>query len=305
MHLLNLVKLNYQKYQQFIVLFILVVLLVFITQVFIPYLTAPKIPLLGFHGIINSKNPEDHVFQDQKIEVMNYPKENFEKFLDYLAGNKFWSISTQELYDYFLIKSKKIPVEHLGEKPIMLSFDDGYKTIHTNLLPILEKIEKQYQKKLKLVLFVNPGTIADYESNASIHLTCKDLREGLKKGFYDIQSHGYAHKNLTKITTKDLVNELSQAQIKIRKCISGVVPENQVANHVAYPYGAYNQEVENYASKYYKSGYLYNSQVLRLGWHKNYYEIPRLTINRQKSPSQLMKIAEKALTLSNQDKNLF
>jgi hypothetical protein len=55
----------------------------------------------------------------------------------------------------FLTKSQQIPPEHIGQKPIMLSFDDGYKNIYTNLLPILEKLETKYGRKVKVVLFVN------------------------------------------------------------------------------------------------------------------------------------------------------
>jgi peptidoglycan/xylan/chitin deacetylase (PgdA/CDA1 family) len=91
---------------------------------------------------------------------MNYPKQDLEKFLEYLIIDNYWFLTAQDLYDFFLTKSKIIPPEHWNQKPIMISFDDGYKTVYTILLPILDKLEKKYSKKVKVVLFINPGTFA-------------------------------------------------------------------------------------------------------------------------------------------------
>lgn len=253
-------------------------------------LTTPRIPLLGFHGIIGT---ETYTPQSESIE-MDYPQKELESFIEYLVAHDYWFITTQELYDYFLTKAKPIPAEHFNQKPIMLSFDDGYKTVYTHLMPFLDKMAEKYNKKVKVVLFVNPGTLAKPTSKASTHLKCENLREGLKKGFYDIQSHGLNHKNLTKITSQELIDELSKAQTQLRKCTEGLDPHQEVAAHLAYPFGAYNERVEYYASKYYLSSYLYNSRILKYLHLKNYYEIPRLTVNHTKTTNRLIKMAERS-----------
>lgn len=260
-------------------------------------LTTPKIPLLGFHTIIDIHKHEDRPFEASVFQSMNYFHPDMEVLLDYLVRQNYWFISAQDLYDYF-ITTHKIPSEHIGQKPIMLSFDDGYKNIYTNLLPMLEKLEKKYGRKVKVVLFVNPGTLADYQSNSSIHMTCKDLRSGLEKGFYDIQSHGLNHKKLTELDTQDLIRELAEAQVKLRECTQDLDPNKTVASHIAYPYGASNQKVEEYASKYYLSGYLYNSRIMKLGWVRNNYQIPRLSVNWKKSPSRLIQLAQRSSKLT-------
>ena len=238
--------------------------------------TEPVIPILGFHGIIASKTPASRLEQG----YMHYPQQDLEKILEHLIVHDYWFLTTQDLYDFFLTKSKKIPKEHSNEKPIMISFDDGYKTVYTNLLPILSKFEKKYGKKVKVVLFINPGTL-EQRSNTAIHLGCQELREGFKQGFYDIQSHGLNHKDLTILNRQELVKELLQAQIQLRKCTQDLDPQQKVASHLAYPYGASNKQVQFYASKYYLSSYLYNNKMLDYGCLKNYYEIPRIPINRQ------------------------
>ncbi len=277
---------------------ILVVVLVFISTIaLILNSHAPKITLLGFHTVVDPTKPVDHQFQVAGFKQMNYFQPDMEILLDYLVSHNFWFVSAQELYDYFINDSKEIPAEHLGQKPIMLSFDDGYKNVYTNLLPILQNLEEKYGRKVKVVLFVNPGTLADYESPASFHMTCKDLRFGLEQGFYDIQSHGLKHKNLTKIKTEDLINELAKAQTELRKCTEGLDPNKTVASHLAYPYGATNEKVRSYASKYYLSGYLYNSLIMKIGWLKSDYQIPRFTVNWKQDPHWLSEMAEKSSRL--------
>ena len=252
--------------------------------------TTPRIPLLGFHGIIGVNS---QVSKPDPLQ-MDYPQQELEKFIEYLVNHNYWFLSTQDLYDYFITKSKIIPSEHLNQKPILISFDDGYKTVHAHLMPFLSRLEQKYGKKVKVVLFINPGTLAKAGSRASIHLGCQDLREGFTKGFYDIQSHGLTHKNLTQISNQELMNELREAQTQLRKCTEGLDPEQKVASHLAYPFGAYNKQTERYASNYYLSSYLYNSRILKICRLKNYHEIPRLTVNRHKSVNRLIKMAERS-----------
>ncbi|BAZ52442.1 hypothetical protein NIES4103_51030 [Nostoc sp. NIES-4103] len=259
--------------------------------------SAPVIPIFGFHGIINIKNNASAFYSGE----MHYPKEEVEVFLEKLIINNYWFLTTQDLYDFFLTKSKKISAEQYKQKPIMISFDDGYKTVHTNLLPILHKLEKKYGKKVKVVLFINPGNLSRPGSLNSTNLSCKELREGLKKGFYDIQSHGLNHKDLTKLNRRELVKELVQARTDLRICTQDLDPDQQVASHFAYPYGAYNQEVEDFVSKYYLSSYLYNNGILNYGCFKNHYQIPRLMINRHNTAKELIDIAETFYPIDNKN----
>ncbi|MEA5506152.1 polysaccharide deacetylase family protein [Halotia wernerae UHCC 0503] len=249
--------------------------------------TEPIVPVLGFHGVVNPKNTAS----ESQLGVMHYPQKDLEKLLVNLINDNYWFLTSQDLYDFFLTKAQKIPNEHRNQKPIMISFDDGYKTVHTNLLPLLSKLENKYGKKVKVVLFINPGTLARKGSKDFTHLGCQELREGLKKGFYDIQSHGLNHQDLTTLNRGQLINELVQSRTELRKCTQDLDPEQKVASHFAYPYGAYNKQVESYVAKYYLSSYLYNDEIVTYACIKNYYEIPRLMVNRQKSTKQLLEVA--------------
>jgi poly-beta-1,6-N-acetyl-D-glucosamine N-deacetylase len=262
------------------------------------YITAPKVPILGFHGIYDRNQPNVGMIQNPIAKRMSYPMQDMEILLDYLLSHNYWFLSAQDLYDFFITEDHSIPPEHIGQKPIVLSFDDSYKTIDTNLLPVLEKLETRYGKKAKAILFLNPGTLSKLEHPSTTYLSCEDLRTGFTKGFYDIQSHGLTHKNLTQISVPDLHVELAQAQTQLRSCMAGLAPIEAIAAHIAYPYGAANHRVEEVAAQYYSSGFLYNSRILRFCWLKNRYAISRLTVNRKKAVEELIQMAEKSTLLT-------
>ena len=218
--------------------------------------------------------------------------QKLEPFLESLVANNYWFLSTQELYDYFVANPQKIvPAEYRDRKKVMIAFDDGNKSIYTHLLPMLEKLEKKYGTKNKAVVFINSGFLGPHNSLIK-KVKCQDLRDGFKKGFYDIQSHGLNHENLTKISLEALDRELSEDQIRLRKCTQDLDPNQTIASHIAYPFGAVNKQVDKYVTKYYKSGYLYDSLKLKLRfWSHNKYRISRLTVNSKHSAKRLINLA--------------
>jgi poly-beta-1,6-N-acetyl-D-glucosamine N-deacetylase len=278
-HALNLLS--------FLFIFLILILL-------LSYATTPRIPILGFHGIVDLNNPKFGIIQTPTAKRMAYPMQELEQVLESLAQSNYWFLDTKDLYDFFIEQSHPIPAQYVGKKPIMLSFDDSYKTVYTNLIPVLERLEKQYGKKIKVVLFVNPGTFAKPNHPSTIYLSCEDLRAGFEKGFYDVQSHGQNHKNLAEISRDELITELAQAQTELRRCLAGLAPESTIANHIAYPYGATNPQVESYAAQYYRSGYLYDSKILRFRWLKDRYRISRFTVNREKSVQRLLQMSDRS-----------
>jgi poly-beta-1,6-N-acetyl-D-glucosamine N-deacetylase len=250
-----------------------------------------EIPIFGFHDIVNIQNPKERPPQRPDFPG-DYSQQNLATFLEYLVSNNYWFLSSQELYDYFLANPKQeVPAEYRDRKKVMITFDDGNKTIYTHLLPILEQLQNKYGTKNKAVVFINSGFLG--RPNSLIKkVNCQDLRDGLQKGFYDIQSHGLNHENLTKISLKALDRELSEDQIRLRKCTQDLDPNQTVASHIAYPFGAVNKQVDQYVAKYYFSGYLYDSLKLKLRFFPhNKYRISRLTVNSKHSAKRLISLA--------------
>lgn len=256
-----------------------------------------QIPVFGFHDIINPESPTDIPPQRLSLD-MDYSQQEFANFLDYLGRENYWLLSTQELFTYFIRKSQPIPLKHSGQKPAMITFDDGYKGIHKYALPTLRLVNQVYGIQGKFVLFVNPRYLGVPGSKDTIdHLTEADLMEGYREKLYDIQSHGFSHHNLTKLGEKDLNFELAKSKNTLRIMIQDLDPNKIVGAHLAYPYGAINRRIEKTLPKYHLTGFLYDDKVLQVNRWTNAYRLSRVAVGKQKSVQDLIRIAKRATTL--------
>jgi poly-beta-1,6-N-acetyl-D-glucosamine N-deacetylase len=274
-----------------IISFLLAFLITLVSYTAILEIITVEIPIFGFHDLVNTQNPQEMPPQRREFPG-DYSQQNFETFLEYLVSHNYWFLSTQDIYDYFLANPRKtLPTEYRDRPKVAIAFDDGNKTIYTHLLPILEKLENKYGTKNKAIVFINSGFLGGQVSLIK-KVNCQDLREGFQKGFYDIQSHGLNHENLTKISLKALERELSEDQKRLRKCTQDLDVDRTIASHIAYPFGAVNKQVEKYIAKYFVSGYLYDSRKLKLRfWPYNKYRISRLTVNSKHSAKRLIGLA--------------
>ncbi|MBP0016109.1 MAG: polysaccharide deacetylase family protein [Cyanobacteria bacterium SBLK] len=279
--------LKLRRYLSFSIAAFLVIAMIFLAIEAISF----KIPIFGFHSIFDRRNPER---LPSRAAYLDYSVQDLEILLEYLIQEKYWFLSSQDLYDYFLIESKTIPEKHIGRRPVMLTFDDGYENIHAFVLPLLEKLEKKYNLKIPIVLFLNPAFMERKKNKGKPeYLNCDRVKEGFEKGFYDVQSAGVNHTNLTKLPTSDLEFELLESQKQLQACIAES-SDNTVALHFGYPYNRVNRKVAFSTSQYYRSGYLYNDEMFKINIFRNNYRISRWGVFRGDSPQKLINRARKA-----------
>lgn len=249
-----------------------------------------SVPVFVFHGILDVNNPQAF---PSRMPKLDYSLQNLEKFLRYLIAHNYWFLSTQELLDYFILKSQDIPSIYFNKKPVVLTFDDGYKSIDVYLLPLLNQLQAEFNYPLKVVLFINPLQMQDDNSHKKVkYLNCENLKKGMQQGFYDIQSHGYSHRNLTKMTEEKLKFELTTSQKILQQCTEKIVGSEAVARHLAYPYNRVNKKVKQYTSKYYLSGYGANNYFRKLLILHSHLRIPRIGISQKDSPEKLIEFAQ-------------
>ena len=190
------------------------------------------VPILMYHQL-KLTNPG-------KDSIMPY---EFENDLKYLKENNFTTITMTDLIDYVL-NYKELP-----EKPIILSFDDGYYNNYVYVYPLLKKYD------MKIVLSLIGKDTDDFSKvpsdNISLsHVTWDQVNEMMESGLVEIQNHSY---NMHKITSKrygclkkraetqdHYERELTEDILKLQ--IEATVMTGFTPNTFNYPYGRVSEE---------------------------------------------------------------
>ncbi len=117
----------------------------------------------------------------------------------------------------------------LPERPVVITFDDGYEDFHGTALPILAG------HGFAATLFVTTGWLSDAGDDAAGHpldstLSWAQVRECVAAGV-EIGGHSHSHPQLDQLSTAELMNEL----IRNRKLLEDRL--GQAVTTMAYPYG--------------------------------------------------------------------
>ncbi|MCK4307208.1 polysaccharide deacetylase family protein, partial [candidate division WOR-3 bacterium] len=145
----------------------------FLKRVYPPFVTAVRpaspgegVPVFVFHRV------RDKQFSEQ---------------LEFLAKNNYRTLTADELFD-FVLKGKKTP-----EKSIVLTFDDGERSLYTVAFPLLKKFG------FKATSFIVPSFISegqDYKQSGKQWLSWSEVNEMERSGFIDFQSHTLEHEKM-------------------------------------------------------------------------------------------------------------
>ena len=141
-----------------------------------------KLPILMYHSILKTNK--------QKGKFVIAP-DTFEDDLKYIKDNGYTTIVMKDLIDY-VYENKGLP-----EKPIMLTFDDGYYNNYLYAFPLLQKYD------CKMVLSPIGKQCDVYSENKDrnpnyAHCSWDELKEMKDSGLVEIQNHSYNMHTITK-----------------------------------------------------------------------------------------------------------
>ncbi|MFZ5995735.1 MAG: polysaccharide deacetylase family protein [Thermodesulfobacteriota bacterium] len=184
------------------------------------YLFKPQgIPVLVYHSIDDS-NSYVSIYSDMFVMQMSY-----------LKGEGFQLISLGQLMA--TVRSK----QHIPEKTIVLTFDDGLQNFYTAAWPVLARYG------FSATLFVPTDYIGkqswwyvDYGLKPVSMLDWPQLRE-LSANNVDIQSHGCSHCKLTEIAPPDFQRELEKSKHVLEDGLGRPV------DFFCYPFGEVTQNI--------------------------------------------------------------
>lgn len=193
-----------------------------------------KLPILMYHGIQENSKKESEYF----ISVAR-----FESDLKWLKKHGYTTVLPSQITAY-VDRGEALP-----EKPVLLTFDDGYCNNYTYAFPLLEKY---HMKALISLIGVDSDLASDdiYRVEASCNLNWGEAAIMAHSGLVEIGNHTYdLHKikdgrkgadqkkgEISNVYHKLLFDDLIQNQEKIKAAV-GTSPLV-----FAWPYGAYPQD---------------------------------------------------------------
>ena len=166
-----------------------------------------------------------HKVVDEHMSL-SVPLADFEQHMKWLKEYGYTSITPEELYE-FIVNGSELP-----EKPVLITFDDGYKDNYTNAYPIMKKYG------FTGTIFVVTGFLGVYDN----YMTWEQAKELSDNGF-SIESHTYSHKSMTETSDEEISKELTKSRDTIKNKL-GID-----ADFMAYPTGTYNLHIAELVQK--------------------------------------------------------
>ena len=178
-----------------------------------------KTPVLLYHSINNDNSN------------LSLTINEFEKHIIYLKKKNFKTINFNQ-------------VNKSDDKNIIITFDDGYKDLITNVLPILKRYGFTATCFIVSDLLGGKNTW-DINKNNYLEkelMNKNDILEWVSNGMF-IGSHSHNHPNLTLLNNNEITNQLDKSK-KVLENITG----SEVISF-SYPYGKVNKSVYDITKK--------------------------------------------------------
>lgn len=134
-----------------------------------------ELPILMYHGVTQDAN---------KVGKFVISEEMLEKDLQYLKENGYQTVTVADAIA-FVKDGTPMP-----EKPVMITFDDGYYNNYCYAFPLLKK----YQMKAVISIigrFTDLYTETPDENPAYSHITWDEVKEMMASGLIEFQNHSY------------------------------------------------------------------------------------------------------------------
>jgi len=190
------------------VLSFLAVCMILLSSIFLYYWIESEhyeiagVPVLNYHQV-----------NDYNYSPLTVKTKHFDQEMEYLDANGYNTITVDQLYEY-LQNGTALP-----DKPVLITFDDGYVDNYKEALPILEKYG------MKATLFMIGDSI-----NSPRFLTAEELKDMERRGF-EIQAHTHSHKNLKAMTEDEVREDIRKNKTELELLL------NHPVNYLAYPGG--------------------------------------------------------------------
>ncbi len=194
------------------------------------------LPILCYHQFT------DHDSASHALEVT---AQAFEEQVRYLMSNNYQVLSFSDI-DKIVTQGQPIP-----DKAVVITIDDGYRSVFDVAWPILEK----YQ--VPATLFVYTDFIGGSKA-----LSWHQMQLMRDSGLIEIQSHGKSHSNLSRLPQdKTAADYRARIQVEIDGSAAAFTKHlDALPRYLSYPYG---NSSETASELYSRAGYILAATVTR------------------------------------------
>ena len=191
------------------------------------------LPIIMYHGFLKDETYQgDYVISPQVLE----------NDIQYLQSKGYTAVFMQDVLDYMDGKGT------LPEKPVILSFDDGYYNNYLYAFPLA----KQYKMKMVLApigYYTDLYSQQDSNHPNYSHITWDQAQEMLDSGYFEFQNHTY---NLHTYQNRNGANKLSGESFQdYKRIVGGDIMQMQsrfqeelgiCPTTLVFPFGAYCED---------------------------------------------------------------
>jgi peptidoglycan/xylan/chitin deacetylase (PgdA/CDA1 family) len=175
-----------------------------------------RLPVLMYHDIHTDKRRTPFSIRYSNLSLQ----------FDHLKKNGFTTLSMLQLLNYIDLGYP------LPQKPVLITFDDGYKSIVSGLYHLLQ------QYKMKAIAFIVPSYISENENPEDRYLSIPDIKN-CDADYIEWGIHSYKHGNYKKMTPH-------QVAADVRLCIEWFQLHGiPFVPALAFPFGAYPKYIWN------------------------------------------------------------
>ncbi|HSH34651.1 polysaccharide deacetylase family protein [Schnuerera sp.] len=234
---------------------------------------AEKIPVLMYHHLLEQEDIDQYNWSNNG-SVLSV--ENFEKHMDYLYENGFYTATLDELQS-FLDGEITLP-----EKTVVITFDDGYYSNALYAYPIMKKYN--FRGTIFMLGYRVNGPQVSFDPSDTQSLSIYDAYK--YEDVFDYESHTYELHDVDENGEKLLLS--SDEEIILEDLAKSKELLN--AKYFAYPYGEYDENtIEYLKATGYEMAFTIETGYVTEDLSK--YELPRFSISPHKMPfSRFMRI---------------
>jgi peptidoglycan/xylan/chitin deacetylase (PgdA/CDA1 family) len=166
------------------------------------------VPILAYHQVGDTD------------DVYSIPASQFEEQMAYLAKHGYHTISLEDLFNFYDGQGK------LPDKPVIITFDDGYEDNYLTALPILEKYN------MSATVFIVPNLIGTED-----YLSWQQVAE-MQQRHTEIGSHTMSHIAMDEISEEQQRREASESKLALEQHVGKSI------RFFAYPFGQFTTVTE-------------------------------------------------------------